>query len=536
MPRSPSPAVRTSLYRLVEVSDLRSAVQPKYLDREGFTAADVTVAGRESVLVLGTISTPSVPWAPTLHGLTGSPVVLGNETAVGILLVRGAADGAWALCYGMGFQALEQNNIDPGFGQRIALRTADPRELNSLTRTTLDQRSKTDRFSIPSGDHLRGFGVGDFGEVVTRLVAKATLPELTGGGKPLRIRGADALSLPLGKTPDALVADLDVLDDILSKPAAPELAVLEQLVPVKRPDLLGTLETALEDELDGADPHLGMSWPHERIDENTPPTSFKFIGAGRGVPRDDVPELEHILEVVRKADIGERVERLRTLKVQLFRDEDAKNAMSKAIPALQWLAFETEIDGQRYCLHDGKWYVMHQGYAEKLKARTHEIFARDSGIVMPPWPEGMPEADYNDKAAEKLGGVSLDRKLIYTEFHHRGIEACDVLAPDGTLIHVKKMDSSAPASHLIGQALVSADALLHDSEAKDKVREKVVAAGGDPSLVPDKVSRVVLAMARTKAPPTADTLFTFTQVTLVRGVQALEGRGVNVFIARIIRS
>ncbi len=85
--------------------------------------------------------------------------------------------------------------IDPGFGQRIALRTADARELNSLTRTTLDQRSMTDRISIPSGDHLRGFGIGDFGEVVTRLVAKATIPELAGGAKPLRIRGADALSL-----------------------------------------------------------------------------------------------------------------------------------------------------------------------------------------------------------------------------------------------------------------------------------------------------------------------------------------------------
>ena len=115
-------------------------------------------------------------------------------------------------------------------------------------------------------------------------------------------------------------------------------------------------------------------------------------------------------------------------------------------------------------------------------------------------------------------------------------KACDVLASDGTLIHVKKIDSSAPASHLIGQALVSADALLHDSEAKDKLRERVVAAGGDPSLVPDKISRVVLGLARTNAPPTAETLFTFTQVTLVRGVQALEGRGVNVFVASISRN
>jgi hypothetical protein len=50
-----------------------------------------------------------------------------------------------------------------------------------------------------------------FGEGVTRLVAKGSLPNLTGGVKPL--------------TPDSRIADLDVLDQILIKPAAPELAV-----------------------------------------------------------------------------------------------------------------------------------------------------------------------------------------------------------------------------------------------------------------------------------------------------------------------
>jgi uncharacterized protein (TIGR04141 family) len=53
---------------------------------------------------------------------------------------------------------------------------------------------------------------------------------------------------------------------------------------------------------------------------------------------------------------------------------------------------------------------------------------------------------------------------------------------------------SAPASHLIGQALVSSDALLHDSEAKDKLREKVVAAGGDPDLVPEKSRDLCLGL------------------------------------------
>ena len=201
--------------------------------------------------MLGTMTTAAVRWGPALQALTGQPIGIGNSTAAGVLLIRGEGNDAWALCYGMGFQALDQAEVDPGFGQRIAMRTADPRELSSLTRTTLDQRSRTDRFSIPSCDHLRGFGVGDFGEIVTRLVAKADIPGLAGGKSPLRIRGADVLSVPLGRTPESLVKDLDVLKAILAEPAPADLAVLEQLVPVKNPaDLIEPLEKALEAALD----------------------------------------------------------------------------------------------------------------------------------------------------------------------------------------------------------------------------------------------------------------------------------------------
>jgi uncharacterized protein (TIGR04141 family) len=184
----------------------------------------------------------------TLSGLTSQPVVLGNTTAAAVLVIRNGAESAWALTYGMGFQLLDQAKVDGGFGQRIAIRVADPNELNSLTRTTLDQRSRTDRFSIPSGDHLRGFGVGDFGELVTRLVAKARISSLTGGSKPIRIRGADALSVPLGRKPEALIADLDTLDGILDRPAVSGLEVLEQLVAVKHdPERIDALEISLSE-------------------------------------------------------------------------------------------------------------------------------------------------------------------------------------------------------------------------------------------------------------------------------------------------
>jgi uncharacterized protein (TIGR04141 family) len=524
------------LYRVRDVPDLADAVQDKYLLRDTFETFEHQVGGREALLVTGLVVTDKVTWADRIYDLVGQVLPLGNQTAIGVLLIRSDDDGAWALCYGLGFQTLDHSKVDPGFGQRIAIRAANPSELNSLTRTTLDQRSKTDRFSIPSGDHLRGFGVGDFGEIVTRLVGRATINGLTAGNTPVRIRGADALSIPLGKKPEALVADLDLLGDLLEKDPAPDLAILEQLVPVTDLAVIETLEDALEDELDSEHGSLALSWPHERIEENTPPASWRFWGAGRHAPQDNIPELDDLLDEMRKRPAGQRVERASTLKVQLFRDGDGEDAMSTAIPVIKWLAFEHDLDGRRYCLHDGAWYLMTYDYAANLKGHTQELFDRGPGVELPAWPIGQSEDEYNQAAAAVLGGVCLDKKLLYTSLHRRGIEACDVLTADGTFIHVKQMDGSAPASHQIAQALVSADALMYDSEARVKLAEKVEANGGDPALIPDRVDRVVLAMARKDAPLTADNLFTFTQVTLMRGVQMLQARGVDVFVAPIERS
>lgn len=426
-----------------------------------------------------------------------------------------------------------------GFGQRIAIRVADPYELNSLTRTTLDQRSRTDRFSIPSGDHLRGFGVGDFGELVTRLVAKATIPSLTGGSKPIRIRGADALSIPLGRTPEALVADLDALHNILDRDAIPGLEILEQLVAIKNdPEQIEVLEISLSEALsDPASARLGLSWPHERIDDNGTPSSFRFFGAGRKLAQiqDGTPELSTVLAAVDGSTPAGRLDRLRRIRIQLYRDDAGDEPVSSAIPGQRWLAFETEQAGKRYCLHDGGWYLMDQNYAEKLRAQTQAIFDQGPGVELPAWPAEHDEAAYNALAVKKLGGTLLDRRLIHTDLHRRGIEVCDVLTPEGVLVHIKNLESSSPASHLLAQSLVSADALLHDEEARLRFRERVLEHGGDASAIPLKVHTVVLGVARKGRPVTSTDLFTFTQVTLVRHVTELQGRGVNVFVAPISR-
>jgi hypothetical protein len=150
VPRTPSPASRTSLYRLTSLPDLLDGVRERYRENDTFEVTALQVEGRDALLVRGTMETPTVSWAVTLHELTGQTIELGNSTAAAALLIRAAdsggpiqavdddvADGgneaedaenpkggdlsedldvavAWALTYGMGFQLLEMARSTQG--------------------------------------------------------------------------------------------------------------------------------------------------------------------------------------------------------------------------------------------------------------------------------------------------------------------------------------------------------------------------------------------------------------------------------------
>lgn len=524
---------RTTIYRLTGVENFASAVRNKYLEGDKFDSKNVAVGERDGFLVTGAMHKEKADWCSAVSVLTDSNVNLGGITPAGVLLLRpnpGVAtddDVAYALSYGMGFQLLEPSRIDNLFGQRIAIRAADPDSLRSLTVTTMDERSRTSRATIPQGDGLLGFGVGDVGEAVSRIVAIAHLPQLShSDGKPLQIRGADALNVPLGVSAEEALADLDMLEQLLDSEPLPELKLLEQLAVVKNPETKRKLDAMLSAALDGAGGNLGLAWPHERVDENGTPDSWKpknLWPRGRNQARQGQPDWSDIQEALYQAPEGQRLTRLKQASIQLCRDAQGEEPISQAIPLKKWIAFETDLDDQTYSLYDGSWYQIHHNYAENINRRTDEIFEKSTDdLAFSPWEADDDEEAYNKKLADALGGVCLDRKLITTDLHRKGIEACDVYLPDGTLVHVKKTEKSAAASHLIAQALVSADALCHDSQARAKLRERIAELGGDPNELKAKPARVVLAMYRNGSKRlTAEDLFTFTKVNLVRQVLSL---------------
>ena len=558
MPHKESPEARMTMYRLTGLPSLDKAIKDKY--QPGFTGTAVNVGDRKGLLFLGKTSETSVSWGKTLQGLSGKAITLKNSVPAAVLLIPdGEVSGdnpkadvdvpsivdevtpeavVWAVTFGMGFQLLDQKYIDNGFGQRIAIRSADQTKLNSVTKVTLDERSKTERSSIPSGASLRSFGFEDIGELATRLVASGNIQGIGQPGKPVTIRGADALSLPLSKKPDAFLHDLEQIKMTLTlPPVSDELGFLEKLTIIKDEDLIKELDSDLiEAIVHPSGKRLGLAWPHETIDEFGTPQAYKLAGTFERNPRDGLPTLDALLKPVRDAKASERKKKLDALAVILFENKDDQLASGK-LPVRKWMSFETDKDGDKYFLHSGRWYIMEQDYAATVQKRTQEIFDRQAPIAqLPAWTADFDdELAYNKELAKVTGGLCLDRQLIQGETRKGKIEACDVLLTDGTFIHVKHTNSSSPASHLLAQALVSAEILTYDDKAQESLSARITEQGADPEdyrLVPEKV---VIVMAKEEIALTASSLYTFTQVNLGRQDRALASRNVQVFIVPIVK-
>jgi uncharacterized protein (TIGR04141 family) len=545
VPRRPNPYTRVSIYQVAGALDPHDVLRAGYLDRDGFAIEQVDVGGREGFFIGGSVESAHAKWASTVDEWVGGSDLadsLGHTTAAGVLLLPTAQATSgliWAICFGMGFHLIESTKMVPDLGRRLAARCADPDRLKSITHSRLDSRAFVARTSIPGGDTIGGFGASELGDLISRIVAPAMMDGVLAGvsGDHVEIRGADAANIPLAREPAKLIADLDAIEVLLARDPIPELATIEQLRALKSTDpIKGILDSALDKALGEEDAiHLGLAWPTEFADIAAPLSYFLITGLPTRRPPERGTELTALLNRVRPLAATDRLARLDRMRVQAFTDED--DPISSLLPARQWLSFETSHENHRYCMHDGRWYLVDDGLDSLLTGRLETVFAAPRPFAdIPSWPIDMDEPAYNLRLAEHLGGVCLDRRLIQCRLSPRGFESCDVLTPDGAFIHVKMISRSTGASHLFAQAGVSAQLLLDDATARSRLKEIVEEMGGDPSWVPDRPERAVLIMGNNSRLIDAESLFSFSRMRLARLADECRRQGVELSIFPIRRS
>ncbi|MFF4442028.1 DUF6119 family protein [Streptomyces sp. NPDC001621] len=540
-------ARRSTLYRLIDTQSsddgLREALSEYYASHEDFTVESTQIDGVTAIAIWGIVGKKDrADWSATFRSLTGKDPNVSNRAAAGAIFV-GAQGGPYVVTYGMGHLLIDPSKIDPGFGLSFSIRSIEPDYIRQVTRNILDSRARVDRSTVPGGQSIRGFGIEYYGEVVSRLAGTLGSVSMTfnkAQPKKVGIAAADSLKIPLGVKPVDLIEDLREITRVTQTASpVPELGFIDQIRALKSSNKqVSQLENKLARALASADGGpLALTLPAECEEHEHAANSYRIkIATDRYEVVEDL-EISHVLSRVASLPVEDRLDALRSGYIQMCSDAEGRDKVSRQVKAHKWLAFEAPLKSDHYFYHQGRWFEVGDNYLEFLRSRLDEVFARTASIPLPKWESGWAEEeDYNREAAKLIpGAVCLDRKKIHTKQHPHGIEACDIIGPNNELIHVKRASSSAPLSHLFAQGWTAIDALRSDREARNKLLERIKEKGGshpyDPSIKPKKL---IYGIAIKKdATVSRKNLFTFSQVALMRAINALENADVDVEVVPI---
>ncbi|MFC0003508.1 DUF6119 family protein [Micromonospora siamensis] len=547
LPPAPAGTHPTTVYRLTVAPDpdgLLSALNTDYLRENGIEPTPRQVAGAPALLVHGTVHRARAEWCDVLAGLVGEDVDLGYSSGGGALLLA-VDDQAYALAYGtLGRFMIEHETFDRTFGVSFAVRALLPSDIRQVRRRMLGASGRVDRSLVPGGQPIWRYGIDKWGEIVGQVCGRTHNPNLTAcrrTGRPVKVEGGDALHIPLCVEPEGLLADLREIDRVCHQesPLA-DLEFITQIRPIPTSDpRVADLVSTIDQRLALAEPpELGLAIPGDLIADIEHVGSYR-IQVPKSARRPSLTtelDLAAILAHTNRALDGDRWTGLQKGTLTLYADAGGNDEM---VPTRisRWITAEVAHGTSHLLLHEDRWYEIGDRHREFLSQEIRQILDQPSQIVLPPWTGDLPDEDAYNRAVAKRDNrfILLDKKLVRTAQHPRGIEACDLLGPGDELIHVKRASGSSPLSHLFAQGITSAEALRYDEEARatflDLVERQPNGRKLPGSFRPRKVVyAIALKAGRTV---TVDTLFTFAQVALYQAMKTLRNEGVEVEVVPI---
>lgn len=545
-PNTSSTSKRT-LYRLTGVAPVAEAMF-EALDPVRLDAVRAELAfpeerlGVPALLVTGSFEQPVASWCGEVNRTTGCEVARPVNRSAGLLML--AVDGdVYAIGYDQGFRLVPDRVKDRRFGLSFVIRRVDPAQIRDLVSHT-PGGGRTDITLVPGGTPVWNLGVQEHAQIVRRLGGRLDGMQLTiakdNRTKISSVEGGTGLRMRLGVDATDLVADIRAIARVLrDETPSPELGFVEHIVPVKDGDTLTRLEERFDDLLgEEPDRRIAVAVPSDHWDDYTAAQVFATrINRSAAHFTDDF-SLEYVLGRARVHRPGRRLTALRDGTVTLYSHTRVdRNDVLWTSNVLRWIEAEVALGARRFFLLDGQWYEIGKAYLDAIRSQVQRLITATPSVDLPAWVLGDTERRYNESVPDtRPGYVCFDRDNVRTALHRgNGVEICDLLSPENALVMVKRAKGSDALSHLFGQAVVAVQALLHSPEAVDEFARKVAAARPGRAL-PDgfRPSKVVFAiLLKDGADLTAETLFPFSQVTLVQTAKMLEAWGVAVEVVGI---
>lgn len=476
----------TKKVHTISIRLLRDGKQPNDAIREGVVLS-VWDKIEGAQIALDTLNGGTPKWAKFLDLTDEQKDAIYNVTAYGLVFLF--ASGRWfAISFGLGHVKLDPDAFEQDFGLRIVLNTVAPDKLRSADIRTPDENTTTRRTQTARRSDQTAFGIDIERDIVRGL---------TGEPKDVtfatRVAGSDGLTL----TKEMDVSDLpQVCADALAAFGKTDYKTnfgwVDQIRHVRDKSLIQQLDAALAAALHGAltGPILdALHLAYPVIYDPEKARHIQFKGFRSSTIHSDLEIGGYVGDLKDRGITAYTVEYLTAHKAHECDSAGKDEGQSWKIR--ECLVFETDLNGQKYVLSGGRWYCIDANLAKEVA----DFFAAVPQHTMPAAHANDNEEAYNKRVA--TGGhnmLCLDRKTIKPTGANYAIEACDFLADDGALIHVKDHTSSSRLSHLFNQGTVSARVLKTDGDFRDLLRAEIAAQesalgqSGYQALVADKAS------------------------------------------------
>jgi len=362
----------------------------------------------------------------------------------------------FAVTKGFGFNAIDRNQLERGFGLRVALNEIDPRKIKGIDVRKIDTTTKQKRVFLNRNSPLYDFDL-DIEEDLLYLISGHP----GDGDLARKLVGTDSLSLTGDIEFDDIGQKCQMLLDAFQREDYKEhFGFIDHLRLVKDKEVKRALDASLRQAMrQRRTEKLMLAYPE--MDNLNQVDQFKLMYKRKKTYCEEV-DIEAVYNFLSRHSFLE-------VDPKAFGIVGLNNngeALTKKYSLHDYVVFETTYRARRYVLTLGNWFELDASYVEQVDHEIAAIEVITDADYLPPVRKGQREDEYNVMAAAQTGFLLLDKKN-YPAGGHSKIEVSDLLSPNKELICVKKYNGSSTLSHLFSQGYVSATLLVDEREYRE---------------------------------------------------------------------
>jgi uncharacterized protein (TIGR04141 family) len=486
-------------------------------------------ATRESLFIKSTPPLPPKWLGYVQQHLDGGelPRILGASSS-GLLIIT-AGKRLFAVSFGYGRWLLREETVVQDFGLRVVVNSVNPAQIRSVDARTFDELTVHTRRGVSHSSPLNAFELDVTRNLLRGITGTSETSELPG-----QITGSNSLAMNTDHAlPELPALAATLLQTYKARRYRTHFRFIDDMRVERDPTTITTLDQKMLEALQAGeltDMHLAIP---EAVDWQ------KIAGVRFSIKqRHHQPTPDPSIATYRSLRDPSKL----TVKLLKSDKVEALSALDETQLDGKWrvyecIVYEVQYDGYLYVLSGGDWYRINPSYRGRVEDFIRTLPELDIGL-----PSARPTDDedaYNRRAAQDVGALCLDKKLVRTGGPD-SVELCDILTADGTYIHIKKRGRSSTLSHLFAQGVNSAELLLHDETFRHDAR--AIVSGLDAtfaSTIPsqpqarDQIRVAYVVLSRSRRTDTPHGLPFFSLVSLQAATRHLADAGIHVSVQQI---